>query len=115
MLLAVVGMFMPTDWMSSTNDAVGLEPLHRAPLTEYLTRSLSALYAFVGALFVYISFDVRDYRDLIAFSAKLIAAGGVFFTILDLWVGMPAAWTWTEGPPTLLLAIWIVWLARRVP
>ncbi len=115
MLLAVGAIVMPTDWMSSTNDALGLEPFHRAPLTEYLTRSLSALYAYLGAIFLYVSRDVRRYRGLIAFSAKLMAVGGVFFTILDFWAGMPAHWSWTEGPPVVVVACWMVWLAGRVP
>ncbi len=115
MLLAVVGMFMPTSMMSSVNDSLGLEPIHRSPLTEYLTRSLSALYVFVGALYVYMSRDVREYRDLISFSAILLIAGGVFLTALDFWAGMPALWSWTEGPPVVLIGIWVLWLARRVP
>ncbi len=114
MVVAVVGMFMPTDWMSATNDALGLEPLHRSPLTEYLTRSLSAVYAFLGALLLYVASDVRRYRGLVAFIAKLMVVGGVFFTVLDFWAGMPGHWSWTEGPPMVLVAGWMIWLAGRV-
>ena len=42
-MLAVVPMVMPTDWMAAINDRLGLVPLPRSPLTEYLTRSLSAV------------------------------------------------------------------------
>ncbi|MFQ5527503.1 MAG: hypothetical protein ACE5GX_14720 [Thermoanaerobaculia bacterium] len=113
-LTAMVPMVMPTDWMASTNDWLGLDPFHRSPLTEYLTRSLSAVYALFGALTLYVSRDVRRYADFIGFSAILMMVLGVLFTVLDFWAGMPASWSWTEGPPTVLVGFWMLWLARRV-
>jgi hypothetical protein len=44
MTLAFLAVVMPTSTMASIADWLGVGPLHRAPLTEYLTRSLSALY-----------------------------------------------------------------------
>lgn len=41
--LAFVAVFIPTDWMETVNDAIGLGPFPRTPLTEYLTRSLSSV------------------------------------------------------------------------
>ena len=113
MLLAVAAAVMPTAWMASANDAMGLEPLHRSPLTEYLTRSLSALYAGFGAVLLYVSRDVRHHRGLVAFLAKMTVVFAVFLTALDFWAGMPASWAWTEGPPTIPVGLWMVWLAAR--
>ena len=112
-LTALVPMVMPTDWMVAANDWLGLEPLHRSPLTEYLTRSLSAVYALFGALAVYVSFDLRRYLGLVAFMGKLTILLGIFFTVLDFWAGMPASWSWGEGPPTVILGFVMVWLAGR--
>jgi hypothetical protein len=61
-----------------------------------------------------VAWDVRRYQPFILFSSWLTVLLGVFYTVLDLWAGMPASWTWGEGPPTMLLGIWMVWLARRV-
>lgn len=113
-LAALVPMVMPTDWMAAANDWLGLEPLHRSPLTEYLTRSLSAVYALFGALTLFISRDVRRYAAFIGFAGKLTMVLGVFFTVLDLWAGLPPAWAWAEGPPTVALGFVMLWLARRV-
>jgi hypothetical protein len=113
--LAVVPMLMPTDWMDATNDWLGLGPFPRSPLTEYLTRSLSALYALFGALTIYIGFHVHRYRDLIVLMGWLTILLGVFLTVLDFKIGLPAMWTWSEGPPTVVLGWAFIWLAQRVP
>jgi len=113
-LTALVGTVMPTDWMSEVNDRLGLDPLQRSPLTEYLTRSLSAVYALFGALTLFVSRDVGRYQPFILFAGKLTVLLGVFLSVLDFWAGMPASWSWGEGPPTVALGWWMVWLAGRV-
>lgn len=112
-LSALVPMLMPTDWMAAANDALGLEPFHRSPLTEYLTRSLSAVYALFGALALFVAREPRPYLGLVAFAGKLTVLLGVFFTALDFWAGLPPAWSWGEGPPTIGLGFLMLWLARR--
>lgn len=111
---AVVPMVMPFSWMQRINDALGLAPLADTPLTQYLTRSLSAVYALIGVLVIHIGLDVRRYRELIMFMGWLTAILGLALTVLDFAVGMPASWAWGEGPPTILCAWAMVWLARRV-
>lgn len=113
-LAAVVPMVMPTDWMVVTNDGLGLEPFQRSPLTEYLTRSLSAVYALFGALAIYVTLDLRRYAGLVAFMGKLTVLLGVFLTVLGFWAGLPAIWSWGEGPPTVALGVAMAWLAGRV-
>ena len=63
---AVVPMVMPFAWMQSLNDSLGLEPLVDTPLAQYLTRSLSAVYALLGVMTIYIGLDVRRYQRLMA-------------------------------------------------
>lgn len=113
-LLALVPMVMPTDWMAAANDWLGLAPLARSPLMEYLTRSLSAVYALFGALTLYVSRDVRRYAAFVAFAGRLTVLLGVFFIVLDFWAGLPPMWAWTEGPPTVVLGFVMTWLARQV-
>lgn len=113
-LSALVPMVMPTDWMAAANDWLGLEPLDRSPLMEYLTRSLSAIYALFGALTLYVSRDVRRYASFVGFAGTLTVLLGIFFFVLDLWAGIPASWTWFEGPPTVVLGLVMRWLARKV-
>jgi hypothetical protein len=112
--LAVVPMVMPTDWMEATNDWLGLDPFPRSTLTEYLTRSLSAVYALFGAFVIYIALDLRRYLELVVFMGWLTMLLGAALTVLDFAIGMPASWSWGEGPPTIVIGGLFVWLAKRV-
>ena len=112
---AVVPMVMPFAWMQGANDALGLAPLADTPLTQYLTRSLSAVYAMFGVLTIYIGLDVRRYRRLIVVIGWLTGLLGLALTGIDFAVGMPPSWSWGEGPPTILVAWAMIWLAGRVP
>lgn len=111
---AVVPMLMPFSWMQAANDWLGLEPLERTPLAEYLTRSLSALYCFFGVLTIYLGRNVSRYSELIGVIGWLTAFLGLALTGIDRAAELPAAWFWSEGPPTVAVGLVIVWLARRV-
>ena len=111
---AVVAMVMPFTWMQVGNDWLGLAPLDNTPLIQYLTRSLSAVYALFGVLAIYVAFDVRHYRKLLVLMGWLTAILGVALTAIDFTAGMPVSWSWAEGPPTVVLGVLIVWLARHV-
>ncbi len=111
---AIVPAAMPTRFMVAINDWLGLGPYPHSTLTEYLTRSLSILYAMLGALTIYVACDVRRYRDLLVFMGWLTVVLGAALTVLDFAIGMPARWSWGEGPPTIVVGLAIVWLARRV-
>ena len=79
-LTALLAVVMPTEWMDATHRWLGLGELPRAPIVEYLTRSLSLLYAVFGALWLYMSTDVRRYAPLIAFGSAVTAASDVSAT-----------------------------------
>ena len=111
---AVVPMVMPFAWMQSVNDALGLGPLVDTPLAQYLTRSLSAMYALVGVLTIYVGLDARRYRSLILVMGWLTAVLGLALSVIDFAIGMPASWSWGEGPPTVACAAFMIYLARRV-
>lgn len=112
-LLALIAVVMPTRWMAAVNDWIGLDPFAPSPLMEYLTRSLSAVYALVGALTLFVSRNVSRYAALIAFSGRLTVILGVFFTVLGIRAGLPSAWAWFEGPPTIVLGLSMTYLAGR--
>ena len=45
--------------------------------------------------------------------SKLTVLLGIYLTGLDFRAGMPAHWSWTEGPPSIALGLGMVWLAAR--
>jgi hypothetical protein len=113
MTLAFLAVVMPTSTMASIADWLGVGPLDRSPLTEYLTRSLSALYGAYGILHLYLARDVVRYLDVIVVIGWLAVLGGAIVTVVDFVVGMPSLWSWSEGPPTVIVGFVTIWLARR--
>ena len=113
-LLALPAALMPTAWMDATHAALGLGELPRGPIVEYLTRSLSALYAGWGVILLFLARDVRRYAPLLVLLAILGIVFGLGMLALDLWAGMPTPWTAFECPFILLVSAAQYLLARRV-
>lgn len=111
MLLAMVPVVMPLSWMVETHRWLGLGEMPTGPVVEYLARSLSALYAVFGALFLFATIDMERSRPLIRFLGVTFAILGAVFTGVDLAAGLPWWWTWIEGPPGVLTGAFIYWLA----
>lgn len=97
LLLAAVPMFFPTKLMAECNQWLGLESLHRAPLTEYLTRSLCAMYVMHGAVVWALSTDVRRYRPVIVVTYWLHLMFAFTMVGIDVFAGMPRYWLNGEG------------------
>lgn len=111
---AIVATVMPTSWIVATNDWLGLGAFPDAPITQYLARSISALYAVFGALLIIVSTDVRRYAPIISFFAYACLVFGAVLTCIDALIGMPRRWTLLEGPSTFVLGVVILLLVRRV-
>ena len=115
MLCALIFVFCPFEWMAAIHGRLGLGELPYTPLMSYLTRTLSAMYASMGAVLLFISFDVDRYRPLIRLVGVLAVAGGVGVAILDAAAGLPLFWTVSEGPLTVALGGALVALTRPSP
>ncbi len=106
--MATVPIFFPHTLMSQINGEIGLGELPDTAIIGYLTRSLSALYAFHGALALYLSFDIRRYLPLIKFFAAVAVVFGALLLSLDIYLGMPRAWTICEGP-LIIVFYSVIW------
>jgi len=113
-LVALVFVFVPFGWMQDMARWLSLAEPVATPLNHYLTRSLSAMYAFHGALLVYLSLDPPRYAPLARFLAGLGLGFGALLFGLDYLVGMPAFWTFGEGPITVIYCIALYAAADRV-
>ncbi len=111
---AVIASVMPTTWIAATHRWLELGDFPDAPITQYLARSLSALYAILGGLAIVVSTDVQRYAPIIRFFAYVTLAFGVLITGIDSIAGMPTYWTLFEGPTTFILGVVILLLARRL-
>ena len=113
MLLATFAIFMPVSWMASSHDWLGMGEFPESPLVDYLTRSISFLYAVHGGLLLLVSSNLQRYRPILLYLGIATAVGGLLLTGIDLHAGMPTWWTATEGPPVALIGILITWLILR--
>jgi hypothetical protein len=101
--------------MVRSNAWLGLAPLAETPLTFYLARSTSALYALHGAILLLAASDPPRYRSLILLLGASNLVFGAVLLGIDLEAGMPAWWTAAEGPGVVLIGAALVLLARRLP
>lgn len=113
MSAAFLAVVMPTSTMAAIADWLGVGPLPRSPLTEYLTRSLSSMYGVLGVLHLYLARDVVRHLDLIVVLGWLTILAGAIQTVIDFAAGLPLSWSLSEGPSTVLAGLAYVWLARR--
>ena len=111
--LAFLAMLLPVAWMDSIHRSMGLGELPRAPVVDYLARSVAALYGFHGALLLLISTDPVKYRTIVWFVSILNIVFGMMLVVIDLHAGMPKSWTLFEGPPLVVFGIVIAWLNRH--
>lgn len=112
---AVFAVFLPTAWMAEIHRAIGLGEFPDTPLVQYLTRTLSGLYALHGGMLLVMSADARRYRPLLVYFGLATAAFGLIAWGVDVAAGLPRWWVVGEGPPVLAIGLALAWLARGLP
>ncbi len=112
--LAFFAIWLPRDVMAASHEWLGLGAFPDAPLTDYLTRTTSALYAVRGGLLFALSTDVRRFAPLILYLGFANAAFGIVATGVGLHAPLPLWWVLSEGPWVFAIGLTLIWLARRV-
>jgi hypothetical protein len=110
---AFFAVFLPVEWMASWHASLGLGEFPRDPIVQYLARSVAALYGFHGVLILLVSTDPDKYRSIVSYIAAMNVLFGSMVMAIDLHAGMPAYWTFGEGPPIIVFGIVIGILNRR--
>jgi hypothetical protein len=110
-LFALVAVCMPFSWMAATHRWLGLGEMPTAPVVEYLARSLSAFYAFFGAVCLLAASDLERYRPLVRFLGAASILMGLVYLGIDLAAGMPWWWIASEGPGTVVFGALLFFLA----
>ena len=103
---------IPVESMAGVHRWLGLGELPRAPIVEYLARSVSAFYGFHGVLLFMLSTDVERYARLIGMIAVTTVLFGLILLAIDIHVGLPAYWTVGEGPPVVVIGMVLRFLNR---
>jgi hypothetical protein len=114
MLTALGAVVMPFQWMNVIHQQTGLGDLPNTPIVGYLTRSISLMYALLGALLLFLAGDVRRYLPVVRFLAVAGLVFGVLMLGIDCAVKMPLPWTAGEGPFVFVLSAATLWLSGRL-
>ncbi len=112
-VMALLAVVMPFSVMNGMHHSIGLGEMPGAPLMGYLARSASMLYAFLGGLILYMSFDVERYRPLLDMTGRIVVVCGVLLIGIDVVERLPVWWICLEGPTVLGLGTVMLWLLRR--
>jgi hypothetical protein len=89
---------LPYSWMDAIHHSLGLGTLSDGPMTLYLARSASVLYASIGPLYLFIARDPRSYAALLRLLGVIKIALGIALLGIDVSVGLPWFWAAWEGP-----------------
>lgn len=111
-LLAVLAVPLPFAWMDAIHRWLGMGPLPEAPIVGYLARALSLFYALFGALLLVVAHRVERDPPLVRFVGWASVVAGASLTWIDLHEGLPAWWSWHEGPAAAVFGVLVLWLAR---
>jgi len=112
---AFAAILLPQEWMVSSHAWLGLGEFPRAPVVDYLARSIAALYGFHGVLLLTVARDPMSLRPIVSYVAFVNVAFGAIMLGIDLYCGMPLWWTLAEGPPIAALGVVIAWLNSSIP
>jgi hypothetical protein len=112
--LAFAAVFLPTSWMAATHDWLGLGEFPAAPITDYLARSVSALYGFHGVLLFIVASDPVRYERIVLYLGVANIVFGLMLFGIDVHAGLPRWWTAVEGPPVAGLGVLLLYLRRKM-
>lgn len=113
LVLAFGAVLLPTDWMATTHRWLGMGEFPVAPLTDYLVRSVSALYGFHGVLTLLVAGDPIRYHRIVRYFGVMYIIVGLMMFAIDLHAGMPIIWTVIEGPPLVGGGVLVLYLLSR--
>lgn len=113
LMLATFAVFFPVSLMATLHQWLGLGSFPDAPITIYLARSTSLLYAMHGAVMLYVAWHFDRCQALVPLLGLLHVALGASMFAIDLNAGMPLYWIVGEGLPIALTGGAILLLFRR--
>jgi hypothetical protein len=103
----------PTEWLHAGHRLMGLGDFPDNPLMQYLARSVSALYTALGALYMFLSCDLRRYFPVLQFNVLLKLSFTVTIVSLELWIPMSRIWIIADATGLVMwIAAWFWLLAR---
>ena len=100
--------------MAAVHSWLGMGEFPAAPLTDYLARSVSALYGFHGVFLFIVSGGPMRYERIVLYLGVMNVVFGLMLLAIDVHAGLPVAWTAFEGPPVVGLGALVLYLRRSL-
>jgi hypothetical protein len=107
--LAFVSVVMPRAWMEASHEWLGMGPMPRGAVVDYMIRQASMVYGLQGIAMWIVASDVRRYHPLIRFMGWSFLLVAPIFVVIDSAAGMP--WFWIVGDGVCCAALGAVVLA----
>ena len=85
-----------------------------APITDYLARSVSALYGFHGVLLFILAADPARYERIVLYLGVANLVLGVILFGIDVHADLPPWWIASEGPPVVGLGVLVLYLRKKM-
>jgi hypothetical protein len=104
---------LPHSWMDAIHRSLGLGTLSEGPMTLYLARSASVLYASIGPVYLFLACDPIAYAGLLRLLGTIKIALGVALIAIDVSAGLPWFWTAWEGPFVIAWGVGLLLLVGR--
>jgi hypothetical protein len=113
-MTAFLAMLLPTDWMAAAHEWLGLGAFPRAPVVDYLARSVAGLYGFHGVLLLLLARDPVQHRAIVRYIGAMNLIFGGAMVLIDIHAGLPLLWTLAEGPPIVAFGVVVLYLSRSL-
>jgi len=110
---ALIFVVAPHEWMRAIHSWAELGVMPDTPVVWYLARSTSMFYAIFGGLYLLASLDIDRYFPLVIYLGVATTVLGLVLFVVDFVEGMPASWTWSEGPVVVVSGIVMLYLTRQ--
>lgn len=110
---ATFAIFFPADLMADFHRRLGLGTFPDQPITLYLARSTSLMYAVHGVMMLAIAWQIERYWGLVPLLGILHVAIGLLMLGIDLAAGMPWYWTAVEGGPIAAAGGLMLWMWKQ--
>ena len=113
LLMATIPLFFPVSWMAAIHGWLGLGEFPETPITLYLARSTSLLYAIHGSIMLLTALKIDQLGTLVPLLGWIHVVIGLAMLGIDLSARMPWYWTAAEGVPISLAGLLLLWLWKK--
>ena len=109
---ALPAIFLTDGFIASSHERLGMGTYPGGAVTEYMARSLAAMYFMRGVLVWLVSGKPLEYVLVVRYLGATNVALGLLLVWIDWVSGMPWWWTGGEGPGIAVVGLLILYFLK---